>query len=801
MSVRTNWKIKYTEPNNDIIQCCKGNRVLASLLLNRGINTTEKIKKFLNPLKVKLLDADVFRDMQKAYERIKYALENNQHITVYGDFDTDGVTATALLYLTLKEIGADVDYYLPDRGTESHGLNSKAIIQLISKRKTKLIITVDCGISNVTEINLAKSFKCDVIITDHHEAPEVLPDAYAIINPKADGAVDSELDIEDLQSLNYLAGVGVAFKLACKLLKEYNKENFVNNILPLTAVGTIGDVVELLGENRTLVAMGLELIKNNAHKGITKLLSSAGINDLSKVQSETVAFSVVPRLNAAGRLESSESAIKILISEDENEIDNSVKILNDLNALRQNLCEETFNAADEMYKKDIIHNKKSIILLNNDWHIGVIGIVCSKLVEKYNKPVFLMTKDGNSENIIKCSCRSIPNLNIHAVLSEHKELFEGFGGHKMAAGFSFDENKISFEKFKSILSQTIDEYTQDIDFSTKTITADMELTAEDITVDMVNLIDKMQPFGSANPSPLFIMNNTVLSNYKMMGQSNNHLKMFISKDNSTPLECVKWNCPDFSLPLGSKLDILFSLKLNTFNDNTSIQLMAEDIHSPLLKEEKKPSEIKILDHRKKTNIINQVLDFLYTTKAKTGIFMENSALIKQLKIPEDLSSKIFSHKNIPTDIEQLMFFDAPSSTEDFINIYKSSGAKIVHLMNFSNTDLNTDTLISKLSGMLKYAIKNMNGKIQTERLSLALNTSEEIIECAFLLLEDMQVTDLNKINDNEYKISFIHPIELSKLKSNDLYAELDEQISKNNSFKNFYRNSSTDEIKELIGVL
>ena len=813
MSVQTNWKIIDTKPDNEIIQCCGGNKVLASLLLNRGINTPEKINKFLNPLKVKLLDPDVFTDMQKAYERIKSAIENNQHITVYGDFDTDGITSTSLLYLTLKEIGADVDYYIPDRSTESHGLNSTALVPLISKKHTKLIITVDCGISNASQVAFAKIYKCDVIITDHHEAPEVLPDAYAIINPKAQGAIDSDLSVDDIDSLNYLAGVGVAFKLACKLLKEYGKENFVNNILPLVAVGTIGDVVELLGENRTLVTMGLELIRNNAHKGITQLLKDAGLEDLSKIQSENVAFSVVPRLNASGRLEFSDSdknaenneefkntdyAIRVLISENDDEIKQASKILNDLNTQRQDLCDETFKSADEMYKKDILHNKKSIVLLNENWNGGVIGIVCSKLIEKYNKPTFLMTRDADSPNIIKGSCRSIAGVNIHAILSAHKDLFEKFGGHKMAAGFSFDENKVSFEKFKNLLNETIDEHTQGIDFGKINLYADMELSPDDITVDLVNLIDKMQPFGSANRSPLFVMNDTVLTDFKMMGQKNNHLKMFINKDNSKLFECVKWNFPDFPIPKGAKLDLLFSLKLNIFNNTTSVQLMAEDIHSPFLNKKQLSSQVRMIDNRKKTNIINQVIDFLYTTKFKTGIFIENSALIKQLKIPEDLNEKIFTHKDIPSDIEQLMFFDAPSTSEEFINIYKSSGAKIVHLMNFNNIELDTDVLISKISGMLKYSISNMNGEFSLERISSALNVSEEITECALMLLEDMQVTDLNKISEQTYKISYIHPVELSKLKTSDLYSELDEQIKKMNTFKSFYKNSSIDEIKEII---
>ncbi len=798
MSISKLWKTKETIVDNDLLKHCNGSKVLAVLLKNRGIDTPEKIIKFLNPLKSKLSNPNVFVHMQKAVERIKSAVENNEHITVYGDFDADGITSAALLYLTLKEIGANVDYYLPDRSSESHGLNTKALVKIIAKQKSKLIITVDCGISNIAEVNFAKGFKVDIIITDHHEAPEVLPDAYAIINPKAPDSVNSELDIEELQSLNFLAGVGVAFKLACALLEQFNSEEFVNEILPLAAVGTIGDVVELIGENRSIVAMGLELIKNGRHKGIQKILKAAGIENTSAITAENIAFGIVPRLNAAGRLESAATAIKLLISDDDNELDEITKTLNDLNALRQELCDDTFNTAKMMYLNNKHQNKNSIILFNDSWHIGIIGIVASKLVENYNKPVFLMTKDANSPNIIRCSCRSIQNLNIHAVLSQHKDLFEGFGGHKMAAGFSFDENKISFDKFKNVLSKTIEEFSQNIDFNNITVEADMEISPEDINIDTINLIDKLQPFGAANPSPLFIMNKALLSNFRMMGQNNNHLKMFISKNNNS-FECVKWNCPDFNMPENSELDILFSMKLNSFNNNTIVQLMVEDIHSEFLKTKVKNQEIKILDHRNKKNIIMQVLDFISSTKKSTAIYIENPSIINQLKLPDEIKNKIFSKDCIPDNIEQLMFFDIPTTKEDFYTILKESKPEIVHLMNFNLSEIGTDSLISRLSGMLKYALSNLNGIISVNRAAKALSVPDETIECALSLFEDSKMIDLNRIDENNFKISYLHPVELSKIKKNELFPDLENQLLDINAFRNFYLNSPVDEIKEAIG--
>lgn len=795
MRVKRTWLAKNSEPDKDFIDFCSSDRILAVLLKNRGIDTKEKAQAFLNPLKVKLVSPDVFTDMEKAAERIKSAVDLQENITVYGDFDADGITSTAILYLTLLKIGAKVDYYLPDRAIESHGLNTKALVNIIAKRKSKLIITVDCGISNLQEVKFANGFKSDVIITDHHEAPEVLPEAYAILNPKARNSLISDLTVEELQSLSYLAGVGVAFKLCCKLLEMYNLESFVHEILPLAAIGTVGDVVELIGENRSLVAMGLELIKNGRHKGVQKLIESAGYTDKVNLTSETVAFGIVPRINAAGRLDAPHTALNVLISQDECEIETGVKNLNDLNSLRQQLCDETFKQAKEMYEEDKSSNEKSIILLNDNWHVGIIGIVASKLAETYNKPVFLMTKDSINDNIIRCSCRSIPQINIFDVLSHHKDLFAGFGGHKMAAGFSFDENKIKFAVFKSLLVKTIDEVTEEIDFSNINLYADMIVEPEEISEKTIENIARLQPFGSGNEAPLFIAEHLSLKDYKLMGQQNNHLKISAEK-NGVNVECIKWNTPDFNLPQNSEFDILFYPQLNEFNGNKKIQYVVSDIHSELLRDD--GIQIKILDHRNKFNILPQVLDFVASSRKKTGIYAYNTKLIKQLEQNETALKICFSCSDIPFGIEQLMFFEPPVNKTDFVNIIKKTGAKIIHLMNFFSAEISLKTLISTLSGMLKYSLNNLNGNIETEKLAKALCIDIETIANLLSMFEEAGMTQFVQTSENSYKIKSLHPIEYSKIMQSSSYSIIEDQIREINEFKGFYLNSTVDEIKEFL---
>lgn len=799
MTIRKIWKTKETEITDEQLQACGNSKVLAVLLKNRGIDTPEKIKNFLNPLKNSMSSPDVFTDMKKAAERINMSVKNNEHITVFGDFDTDGITSTAILYLTLKKIGADVDYYLPDRLNESHGLNTKALVKLIAKRHSKLIITVDCGITNIEEVNFAKKFNTDIIITDHHEAPEILPDAYAIINPKAKNAVSDDINVEELQNLNYLSGAGVVFKLCCKLLELCGYEDFVHEIIPLCAIGTIGDVVELIGENRCIVEMGLELLRNGRHKGVQKLIVASGITDLLSLTSENIAFGVVPRINAAGRLDSPETALKLLISNDDNEINEAVIKLNELNSLRQNLCDETFLQAKEMYEKDKFSNKHSIILFNDNWHIGIIGIVSSKLAELYNKPVFLMTCDVNNPDIIRCSSRSIPELNIYNVLSCHKELFEGFGGHKMAAGFSFDKNKISFDKFKDLLSSTIDEFSQEIDFSKIVVNADMTVEPEDISFETLSLINKLEPYGAGNPEPLFIMNDLTLIQARKMGQYNNHLKLFLSKNNSNVIECVKWNSADINLPENSKLDILFYPQINIFNGNKSIQYVIIDIHSDYIKNIPETiSDIKILDHRNKKDILNQVFEFLNSTKKTTGIFVRSPKLKKELNNYDKIFKMILTPENVNNFTEQIMFFESPDDKDDFVNVIKKTKAKLIHLMNFNNNEINIDNFISTISGMLKYAVSSLNGNLDIKRLSDALCVNEEIIINTLNLFNDSNIIDLIQVSEDNFKITHFNPFELSKIKQNDLFLLINDQISEVNQFKSFYINTPVEKIKEIL---
>lgn len=766
------WKTKEPKKISQEIINEAGSELLAQLLVQRGIDNAQKIKDFLNPEKRKITSPFVFTDMQKSIERIFSAIETQEKIIIYGDFDCDGVTSTSLLYKTLSHIGANVDFYIPNRATENHGLNNKALVQLIAKQKAKLVITVDCGISDVEQINFANSFKVDVIITDHHEAPDVLPNAFAIINPKAINALDKDLTIEEIDALNELAGVGVTFKLACALLEKTQNYDFVNELLPFVAVGTIADVVPILYENRSFVDAGIKLIQSGKHYGLTKLLEISGYDIKNGITSENIAFGIAPRINAAGRLDTVQNAVRLLISDNKSEIDMCVEELNNLNRIRQDLCDNIYEEAIEMLQNE--PSQDSIILYKKDWHAGIIGIVASKLVEKFYKPVFLMTFDENT-GFIRSSSRSIPEIHIRNVIADNADLMEYFGGHSQAAGLVFDPNKNSFEKIKSALNESVKNQLNGKELI-PTVEADLSIDANEISIDLINLISKLEPFGEANKSPLFIVEKLILNSHRTMGQKNNHLKIFCESQEGKPFECVFWNHDSLNIPQGKEFDLVFYPKLNIFNGITTIQLDIQDIKSEFeIKEEK--SEFKLYDHRKKTDIYRQICDYLLTTKVTTTVFAQNKSTIETLKSYKEIAPKVVNRKNL-AKCNQIMFFDYPASQNQMKEILKITGAKICHFMSYNNKNFDITELIKNISGMLKYVCSNKNGEVNLCDISDFLAISDEVTELCFDMLEELGMFEILEKKATYCKIEFKQAIEYSKIKESDLYEELESELKK-----------------------
>lgn len=778
MSCTKEWVVRgRSSGQNESLQEKRAN-LIDRLLEVRGITSEEAKKDFLNPLGITLMHPNAFCDMQKAVTRISQAIENKENILIYGDFDADGVTSTSVLMKTLGFLGAEVDYYIPERENEGHGLNTKALVQLLTKKKPKLIITVDNGISSIEEVNFIKSFGRDVIITDHHEAPETLPEAYAIINPKAMNALDAKLTPTQIESLTSLAGVGVAFKLAQALLEHYDKLSFNIELLPYVTVGTIADIVPLIGENRYYVTKGLELIAAGKHYGIKRMLDVAGVGTDNGLTAEQIAFTIAPRINASGRIDTVDSAIKVMISENKQEIEMAIITLENFNKLRQEMCSETFAQADEMWRASKSRDN-AIVLYSKDWHVGIIGIVASKFVEKYYKPTFIMNYSEENK-CFRCSARGVKELNLYNIIANISEYLEGFGGHQLAAGFAFSEEKASFETIKKVLNKTIDEMLNGQKLA-PSIDVDLELTIDEVDVGLVEEISKLEPFGASNPSPTFVVNNLILKEKKLMGSTKDHLKLIVETPTGT-MDCVWWSRGDVPLIAGDRIDVAFAPQLNTFNGVTSVQLVLKDVHSDALNDEE-IAKIKIYDHRKKTNILTQVNDYIKNSKYSISVFAEDRAIIEGLKPFSDIYSHIVNRKNAQKS-DVLMFFDYPADEEIMQSLMMTVSADSIHYMKYQSEKYNEELVLKTFSGMLRYTCNSLDGRFNLDRAASALGVTSPVIETMLEMFEDTGMIKIDERGEDSFKIEFLQAVELSKMLHTTKYAEFVEIMNTINDYKN-----------------
>ena len=766
----------------------KDKSLVTRLLHSRGIKTEEEIYEFLHPLEMKIIHPKAFCDMGKVVERLSKAIDEGEKIVIHGDFDADGVTSTSLLYRTFKYLGADVNYFIPNRETEGHGFDTKALVKLMTQVKPKVIISCDCGISDVDAVNFLNSFKIDVIITDHHEAPEVLPKALGIINPKAPNALDESLTAKQIESLTSLAGVGVAFKTAHALLEKYGKLEFISEILPYVAIGTVADLVPLIGENRYLVTKGLELISAGKHFGISQLLASAGYK--GQITSEQIAFGIAPRINASGRLDTVDSALKVLISDNKQEIQVAIQTLNEFNKIRQELCQNIFAEADEMVKKEGNRNS-AIVLFNKDWHIGIIGIVASMLVEKYYKPTFLMTYSTETKQY-RCSARSVEGINLYDAISMNSELFDGFGGHSMAAGLAFSEEKASFEQVKSALCKTVKEMSQGKDLK-PFINIDLLLEPDDVTVDLVEQISQLEPFGQSNPSPIFALKNLKIKEKRLMGDNKNHLRLKCI-GGSSELTCIRWKDGDISLVQGDSLDIAFHPQINEFNGNTSVQLILDDIHSEYLKEEENLPKQKLFDHRKKTDILPQVNNYVKSSKQNILIFAESKPILDKLKPFDALYSRTITRDSLrPCDA--LMLFDYPADRETFDRILNQTTPLAIHFMNYDLKYMDEEEFLNTVCKMLKFACHNNGGKVELRRCASFLGKSYKVFELLFSIFDDVGLIKIKEKNKDYYVVDFGEISDLPKVLHSAKYPILTEMLDE---CEDFQRSLLEDDLFSLV---
>ena len=753
--------------------------LLCDLLAQRGLTTANDVKEFLDCKNNPLLGLNVFQDAKKALDRIKTAIKNKEKILVWGDFDADGVTSSALMYKTLTRLGADFEIFIPNREEHGHGINSKVALQLAAKHKIKVMITVDCGISNAAEVKLLKSLGVDIIITDHHKLEGQTPEAFAILNPQAPNSLNEELELDKIKNLSRLAGVGVAYKLCLALLDKQEDED----LLTLACIGTISDVVPLLGENRTIVSRGLDLINKGVHKGVSMLFKSCGRENIT---STDIAFILTPRINAIGRLTKPDLAFEFLIEENESALNFILEKLDNYNKIRQNLCDNIYLEASDLAKNT--KNDSAAILYKEDWHIGIIGIVASKIVEDELKPAFLVTRGAN--NTGRCSIRSIEGYNVYEILKRNSELFTGYGGHSLAGGFSFDMSLHTFDEIKEAILKTIDEL--DIkpvaqDF----LSVDKILNANEINRELIDTISILEPFGQDNPQPLFALYDTTLINSKIIGKNSNHLKFFCEKD-GYGFECVKWNENTFEIPAKSKIDIAFSPRVNTFNNEENIQLEINDVYCESYKKHKKTDALKIFDHRKKTGILNQIADYLKREGLDITVWAKKIKTLEILKKYPQIENKIHDDNKKHNAI---MFFDYPSNPEELREILQEVQPNKIHFMN-DKFEENMENILKTLSGMLKFSHNHKDGQTDILKMAFATGTSEAFVQLALEIFENCGAIEILDVD----KIRYIEPIKMENVVNNSLYELLLEEFQKIIDFKKHLAEDDLDKMYELVNI-
>mgnify|MGYP001852732139 CR=1 FL=1 len=554
------WQIYDTDEDkvNELVTKYDINELLATILVNRDIVDEQKLEIFLNPTRNNFHDPFLMPDMEKAVERIIKAINNKEKVIIYGDYDADGITSITVLKKFLEDVGLNADYYIPNRLNEGYGLNNSAI-QKIVENNYELMITVDCGISGIEEINYANSLGLETIVTDHHEVGDDIPNAIAVVDAKR---IDNKYPCRDL------AGVGVVFKLiqAISIKLELKEEEYLK-YLDIVCVGTISDIVPLVDENRVITKLGLMLVKQTKNIGLKSLIVSSGYK---KIDSTTISFGIAPRINACGRMGHAEEALKLFLSKNINEVKDLTKILNEYNVERQSTEKRIYEEAINQIQENHLEEKDAIIVAGENWHHGVIGIVSSKITELYFKPSILLCYE---DDIAKGSGRSIPGFDLHDALMKCQDTIEKFGGHSMAIGITI--KKENFQKFCYEFEEVAkDSNLKDI-FPIIQIDAEFEL--KDINKDMVKSLEQLEPYGEANKMPLFAFKKLKIDSIRALSEGK-HLKLTL-KEGNTVVNAIGFNMGTLvdNYRIGDKIDIVGVLEVNTFNGVDTLQINMKDM--------------------------------------------------------------------------------------------------------------------------------------------------------------------------------------------------------------------------------
>ena len=707
MGIKYNWIYpNYDENFIKELESYSISENIAKILNARNITDMTSVKKYFSDEYEEGYDPFLMHDMQKAVDRINEAIENEERILVYGDYDADGITSTVLLVETLISMGANVSSYIPNRFEEGYGPNKEAFTKIIDSGIT-LIITVDNGIAGVEEIDLANELGCDVIVTDHHKIQDTIPNAYAIIHPEHP---------EGNYPFKKLAGVGVAFKLAHALL-----EIFPDFLLDLVAIGTIADMVSITDENRIFVKQGLELINEDPRIGLKMLLELSGID--TKIDEQTVGFYIAPKLNSIGRMDSAKLGLTFLMAEEPVTARALAEQIEQYNIQRKQVTEDIVK--DVISKIENSEKKqKNVIMVSGEYHEGVLGIVASNIVEKYQKPVFIMNE---KEGVLKGSARSIFDFNIYIAMNKISDLFLAFGGHTLAAGFSFE--KSNFEKIEEFLDKEFEEFKQNNDLkANKNI--DIVTSLEDISYQFLNSLDALKPYGMDFEKPTVLIENAMVLNKTHFGSEKQYLRLTIA-DEVGNLDCItfKDSVTFDKVEKNDIIDLLCNIDKNNFNGRTKLQAHIIDIN---------------------------IKEFLFEDLRFINYDIANIDIncLKLSKHRDDKDNNFYQYKDLDSlideEFEYIYLLDIPTSKEYLYKIINLKPKKVFLICEekqvLSDVYLiDKNRLIKLFNLILSTNNKQINVAQQLDKLLAILKTNVDSLKIMIQIFKELEL--INFVNN------------------------------------------------------
>ena len=707
MSIKYNWIYpNYDENFIKELESYSISKNIAKILNARNITDLTSVKKYFSDEYEEGYDPFLMHDMQKAVDRINEAIENEEKILVYGDYDADGITSTVLLVETLISMGANVSSYIPNRFEEGYGPNKEAFTKIIDSGIT-LIITVDNGIAGVEEVDLANELGCDVIVTDHHKIQDTIPNAYAIIHPEHP---------EGNYPFKKLAGVGVAFKLAHALL-----EIFPDFLLDLVAIGTIADMVSITDENRIFVKQGLELINDDPRIGLKMLLELSGID--TKIDEQTVGFYIAPKLNSIGRMDSAKLGLTFLMAEEPVTARALAEQIEQYNIQRKQVTEDIVK--DVISKIENSEKKqKNVIMVSGEYHEGVLGIVASNIVEKYQKPVFIMNE---KEGVLKGSARSIFDFNIYIAMNKISDLFLAFGGHTLAAGFSFE--KSNFEKIEEFLDKEFEEFKQNNDLkANKNI--DIVTSLEDISYQFLNSLDALKPYGMDFEKPTVLIENAMVLNKTHFGSEKQYLRLTIA-DEVGNLDCItfKDSVTFDKVEKNDIIDLLCNIDKNNFNGRTKLQAHIIDIH---------------------------IKEFLFEDLRFINYDIANIDIncLKLSKHKDDKDNNFYQYKDLDSlidkEFEYIYLLDIPTSKEYLYKIINLKPKKVFLICEEKQVlsdvyFIDKNRLIKLFNLILSTNNKQINVAQQLDKLLAVLKTNVDSLKIMIQIFKELEL--INFVNN------------------------------------------------------